>query len=110
MMQDVTGEAAPHAFVRGVHGVRYQLHEVIIATPQARPGCVEESNGRGGSHGPGDVRGARLKFQRAMLEVGPFEVDVVRHVATHVIRRHCVQQLTAAPDHACAHRPQHLVP
>jgi glyoxylase I family protein len=32
MMQDVTGEAAPHAFVRGVHGVRYQVKDVARST------------------------------------------------------------------------------
>jgi glyoxylase I family protein len=32
MMQNVTGEAAPHAFVKGVHGVRYQVKDVARST------------------------------------------------------------------------------
>ena len=32
MMQDVTGEVAPHTFVKGVHGVRYQVKDVARST------------------------------------------------------------------------------
>jgi glyoxylase I family protein len=32
MMHDVTREAAPHAFVKGVHGVRYQVKDVARST------------------------------------------------------------------------------
>ena len=32
MMQDVIREAAPHAFVKGVHGVRYQVKDVARST------------------------------------------------------------------------------
>ncbi|HKY20327.1 MAG TPA: VOC family protein [Vicinamibacterales bacterium] len=32
MMQDITREAAPHAFVKGVHGVRYQVKDVARST------------------------------------------------------------------------------
>jgi glyoxylase I family protein len=32
MMQDVTSEAAPHAFVKDVHGVRYQVKDVARST------------------------------------------------------------------------------
>ena len=32
MMQDVTRETAPHAFVRAVHGVRYQVKDVARST------------------------------------------------------------------------------
>ena len=32
MMQDVTRETAPHAFVKAVHGVRYQVKDVARST------------------------------------------------------------------------------
>ena len=32
MMQDVTPETAPHAFVKAVHGVRYQVKDVARST------------------------------------------------------------------------------
>ena len=32
MTQEVTREAAPHAFVKGVHGVRYQVKDVARST------------------------------------------------------------------------------
>jgi glyoxylase I family protein len=32
MTQDATREAAPHAFVKGVHGVRYQVKDVARAS------------------------------------------------------------------------------
>jgi len=32
MMQNVTRETAPHAFVKAVHGVRYQVKDVARST------------------------------------------------------------------------------
>lgn len=32
MTQDVSGEAAPHAFVKAVHGIRYQVKDVARST------------------------------------------------------------------------------
>ena len=59
--------------------------------------------------GAGDVRRTGFETLRGLAESGAGEVDLADHVAAELVRRHGVEQLRAAPEHADAGRSEGLV-
>ena len=73
------------------------------------PRSLEEVDGRAEADRLGDRRGAGLELGRQLGRREAVEAHVGDHVAAAEERRHRVEQLLAAPQHADARRAAHLV-
>src|ERR1035441_7134449 len=88
-------------------GIRAELLIVLSNVPA--PDFLQVIHRRMQPHRAGDVRRARLKLVRGVLPGAPLEFHVEDHFSATLIRRHALQYLLAAVQHADARRSAHLV-